>query len=75
MKILTLPFEFIKQAFEKIQNFIQGTEVLFHFLFQQDNKYRPSRMYRLLFSKTIVTKKIVQEQYVVEEPEYYGNYE
>jgi hypothetical protein len=76
MKILAVPFPSLKAVSEKINDFFTTLKYELISIFSRSQTDRPSRMYRLIFSTQKLRKPIpVKEQYIVQEPDYYGNYE
>ncbi len=76
MKILTVPFPSLKAISEKVNDFFTLLRYELVSIFSRSQTDRPSRMYRLIFSTQKLRKPIlVKEQYIVQEPDYYGNYE
>jgi len=76
MKILALPLTTLKSVSEKAKNLFATLKNELAFLLNISHSDRPSRMYRLIFSAQHRGKPVfVKEQYVVQEPDYYGNYE
>jgi len=76
MKILNVPFPSMKAISEKINDFFTLLSYELISIFSRSQTDRPSRMYRLIFSTQKLRKPIlVKEQYIVQEPDYYGNYE
>ena len=76
MKILALPVKTLKSVSEKATNLFSTLKTEMTFLLNISNSDRPSRMYRLIFSAHHRGKPVfMKEQYVVQESDYYGNYE
>ena len=76
MKILTVPCPSMKAISKKINDFFTLLSYELISIFSRSQTDRPSRMYRLIFSTQKLRKPIlVKEQYIVQEPDYYGNYE
>jgi hypothetical protein len=76
MKILATPFPSLKATGDKINRFFSAVSSDIIFFFSRNHTERPSRMYRQIFSTQKVKKAgLVKEQYVIQEPDYYGNYE
>ncbi|MFO0414742.1 MAG: hypothetical protein ACK50E_03750 [Bacteroidota bacterium] len=76
MNILSVPLQLMKTAGTKLVDFFNAVKFELLFLLNRNQPVRPSRMYRLIFSTQKLRKPLpVKEQYIIQEPEYYGNYE
>lgn len=76
MKIHAVPLPLLKETGYKINQFFSEVISEIIFFFRRDHRERPSRMYRQIFSTQKLKKaELVKDQYVIQEPDYYGNYE
>ena len=76
MKLLTFSSASVKPLFKNIRSLFEQTKEVLVVFISGNKTPRPSKMYRLLFSTQKLRKQNqVAEQYVYQEPDYYGNYE
>jgi hypothetical protein len=76
MKTLSVPFPSFKVIADKTNVFLSAVKSEIFFFFSKKSGDRPSKMHRLIFSTQKSRKSVLtKEQYVMQEPDYYGNYE
>jgi len=76
MKTPSVPFTLLRTAATKFRSIFSAVTTAISSLLNSKYADRPSKMYRLIFSTPKVKRsRLINEQYVIQEPDYYGNYE
>jgi len=76
MKTPSVPFTLLRTSATKFRSIFSAVTTAISSLINRKYADRPSKMYRLIFSTQKVKRsRLINEQYVIQEPDYYGNYE